>query len=180
MAAFNSPHLLPSPSMDDTTTASNLEKRNGDGQNTIEMNNEKKITPVAEIVGMLLAQIQNDKKLDIPKLRSLAYLTSYDVVHKALAIVHTRRITLLVAEPSNRHYFYVKSERKTQNPYVCFENYCSCFDFSREVLTGRKLFCKHLLAIRFANAIAWKGLNVRKATDAEFGSWLTTTLCAGN
>ena len=107
-------------------------------------------------------------------------MTSYDVVHKALAIVHTRRITLLVAEPSNRHYFYVKSERKTQNPYVCFENYCSCFDFSREVLKGRKLFCKHLLAIRFANATGWKDLNVRKATDEEFGSWLTTTLCAGN
>ena len=146
-------------------------------QTTTSSSLTKQITPIPEVVGMLLSQIQNDKTLDIPKLRSLAYLLSHDVVHKALDIVHSRRITLVVAEPSNRRYFCVKSERKTQNPYVCFENYCSCFDFSREVLPGRKLFCKHLLAIRFANALQWKDINIRKASDVELGAWLATTLC---
>ena len=135
-----------------------------------------RLAPVEEVAELLLRQIDSDKRLDVEKLNALAYLLSDNVVHKALGILNKKLITKVVAEPSKRHYICVQSERKSQNPYICFNSYCSCYDFSREVLTGKKLLCKHLLAVRLAGALEWKDLHIRKATDVEFGEWLSTTL----
>ena len=135
-----------------------------------------RLAPVEEVAELLLRQIDSDKRLDVEKLNSLAHLLSDSVVHKALGILNKKLITKVVAEPSKRHYICVQSERKSQNPYICFNRYCSCYDFSREVLAGKKIICKHLLAVRLAGALEWKDLQIRKATDVEFGEWLSTTL----
>ena len=136
---------------------------------------KKRISALCDVVGALLASIEKKKKLDVRDLRALGFCLSNDLVHKALDIVHKKRISLVVAQPSGRHYFCVNSERKTKNPYICFHNYCSCFDFSREVMSGKKMFCKHMLAIRLSSALSWKDLTVRSASDLELGVWLNAT-----
>ena len=136
---------------------------------------KKRISTSCDVVGALLASIEKEKNLDVRNLRALGFCLSNDLVHKALDIVYKKRISLVVAQPSGRHYFCVNSERKTRNPYICFHNYCSCFDFSREVMCGKKMFCKHMLAIRLASALSWKDLTVRSASDLELGVWLNAT-----
>ena len=133
------------------------------------------ISTSSRIIDELLSSIEKRKRLDVRDLRGLEFCLSSDLIHKALDIVHKKRISLVIAKPSGRHYFSVDSERKSRNPYICFHNYCSCFDFAREVLPGKKMFCKHMLAIRFSSALSWKDLTVRHASDFELGVWLNAT-----
>ena len=131
-----------------------------------------RISTSSKVIDELLSSIEKRKKLDIRDLRALEFCLSNDLVHKALDIVYKKRISLVIAKPSGRHYFCVNSERKMRNPYICFHNYCSCIDFAREVLCGKKMFCKHMLAIRFSSALSWKDLTVRHASDSDLGVWL--------
>ena len=71
---------------------------------------------------------------------------------------------------------YIRTHTKNRNPYICFHNYCSCFDFAQEVVTSKKMFCKHLLAVRLCSISAWENLSIRYASDFELSVWLDSTL----
>ena len=131
---------------------------------------------LTSVIDNVLTSMETGGALNVEKLRALAFCISPDLVHKALDILNKKRLTLVIAKPSGRHYFYVNSERKNKNPYICFHNYCSCFDFSQEVVGAKKMFCKHLLAVRFCSLSAWVNLSVRYATDYELSVWLASTL----
>ena len=107
--------------MSSTTEKSAKRKPTGDASAEVAAK-KARLAPVEEVAELLLRQIDSDKRLDVEKLNALAYLLSDNVVHKALGILNKKLITKVVAEPSKRHYICVQSERKSQNPYICFNS----------------------------------------------------------
>ncbi len=78
-----------------------------------------------------------------------------------------------VVDPTGRYFFLVNGSQHQE--YFCLNNFCSCQNFSQlsllQQLDGRKLICKHLLAVRIGLA-----LDMIDVCSCSFENFLTAFL----
>ena len=76
----------------------------------------------------------------------------------AAEILDHKTIMRCVARDSKREFYTVSSSGKQQ--HCCIPGWCSCNSYAFEVLSSRKLVCKHELAVLVAAALSLGHTNV--------------------
>ena len=69
----------------------------------------------------------------------------------AAEILDHKTIIRCAARDSKREFYTVSSSAKQQ--HCCIPGWCSCNSYAFEVLSSRKLVCKHELAVMVASAL---------------------------
>jgi hypothetical protein len=130
---------------------------------------------VMQAAEALFKEIKVTKTLSNENLVQLNFLFGQKAI-TALNILDRKTCTCIIAKPSGRRFYQVEGGTKN-NPelHLCLKHYCSCSDFSFNVLVKRdELYCKHQLATIVGDLIG--KVVIKEVTDAEYAK----LLCAGD
>ena len=86
-----------------------------------------------------------------PELWEQLELLCPEALPLAAEILDHKTIIRCVARDSKREFYTVSASAKQL--YCCIPGWCSCNSYAFEVLSSRKLVCKHELAVLVASAI---------------------------
>ncbi|KJE94044.1 hypothetical protein CAOG_08816 [Capsaspora owczarzaki ATCC 30864] len=116
---------------------------------------EDSLTPVSleAVAHQLLSAVAATRTLSDDLLVSLSLIFKHGLLQQALDIVDRKCITRMKC-PANRVFYQVAGS--AGRFYICLpdSNYCSCMSYVFSVLKSESSYCKHVLAVKLADALA--------------------------